>query len=352
MHKAILYKKLKNNNVRCIACKQYCVIAPDHTGICGVRQNKKGDLYLIVYAKASAVNVDPIEKKPLYHFLPGSSIFSIGTVGCNFACRFCQNWDLSQVTKDLRFKLLKEKKPANMDMEVGAFGYELSPQKIVNTCLKENIPSIAYTYNEPTIFFEYLFDTAKLAKGHGLKNMLVSNGYISREALDKAHKYIDAINVDLKSFRDEFYKTQCSAQLKPVLDTIKSVHKLGIFLEVTTLVIPGKNDSDRELADIAKFLAGIDKSIPWHISAFYPHYKMQDVSPTGHEILIRAHNIGKRAGLQYVYVGNIIDEERSRTKCPKCDTILITRHGYSVEIMNMKNGKCLNCREKIAGVWK
>ncbi len=352
MHEAVLYEKLEGGRVRCGACKHACVIPKDQTGICGVRQNKDGKLYLIVYGKASAVNVDPIEKKPLFHFLPGTDVFSLGTVGCNFGCEFCQNWDLSQVTKELREKLTKEKHVQDMDLEVGRFGYELSPEKIVRTCVEKKLPSIAYTYNEPIIFFEYVLDTAKLAHAKGIKNVLVSNGYESDKALEMMRPFVQAINIDLKAFTEEFYRELCKANLHNVCDTIRKAHALGYHVEVTTLLIPGKNDSDKELKEIAKFIAGIDVNMPWHVSAFHPEYKLTNVPPTRHDALVRAFGIGKAAGLKYVYVGNVIDEKHESTYCPKCDALLIGRSGYDVTIGKFKEGKCTECGEKIPGVWK
>jgi pyruvate formate lyase activating enzyme len=352
MHEAILYKKLDNDKVQCTACKQGCVISPDNTGICGVRQNKNGKLFLMVYGKAISFNTDPVEKKPLYHFMPGSDIFSLGTVGCNFACDFCQNWDISQITKDLKKKLMAEKKSEQLGLEVSKLGYELLPEKIVEICTEKNIPGIAYTYNEPTIFIEYAYDTAKLASKKGIKNIFVTNGYETEEALKLIKPYLDAMNIDLKSFNDEFYKKICKARLQPVLDTIKLAHKLGIWIEITTLTIPGKNDSDEELKKIAGFIAGIDKNIPWHVTAFHPDYKMTDIPSTSLNTLHKAYSIGKKAGLNYVYVGNILDDKHSGTYCPNCNALLIKRSGYFTSVMNMDNGKCKKCNEKIAGVWK
>ncbi len=351
MHEAILYQKLENERVLCTACKQKCTIASNYTGLCGVRQNKQGKLYLLVYGKPSAVNIEPVEKKPLFHFLPGTEIFSLGTVGCNFGCSFCQNFDISQVTRDLRIKLLKEKKPELADVEVGKFGYELPPEKIIDICLENGIPSIAYTYNEPVIFFEYLYDTSKLAYENGIKNVFVSNGYESDEALQLIRPYLSAMNIDLKAFTNEFYNKICQARLEPVLETIKKVHELEIWVELTTLIIPGKNDSYEELKNIANFIVGIDKNIPWHVSAFHPDYKMMDVPPTTHASLIKAYNIGKKSGLNYVYIGNMLDEEHSSTYCPGCSALLIRRNGYFVTIENFDEGKCGECGEKIQGVW-
>jgi pyruvate formate lyase activating enzyme len=351
MHKAILVTPLKNKKVRCLACNHYCTILPEHTGICGVRQNKDGTLYLLVYGKASAANIDPVEKKPLFHFLPGTKIFSLGTVGCNFSCAFCQNSDLSQVSKDIKQKLITMKHPELADTAIGTLGYELSPQKIVDLCLEKNIPTIAYTYNEPVIFFEYAYATMKLAKKQGIKNVFVSNGYESKEALTKMKGLLDAMNIDLKSFSDEFYQKICKAKLAPVLKTMQHAHKLGIWIEITTLVIPTKNDSDAELQKIAAFIASIDKNIPWHVTAFHPDYKMDDVPATEKATLLRAYAIGKKAGLNYVYVGNVIDEEHATTYCPACNAKLITRTWHDIQISDFKNGVCGQCKAKIPGIW-
>ncbi|MCB9267289.1 MAG: AmmeMemoRadiSam system radical SAM enzyme [Lewinellaceae bacterium] len=353
MHEAILYEPLEKKAVRCTACKIRCVVKEGGVGVCGVRQNKDGKLYLIVYGKASAVNIDPIEKKPLYHFLPGTEIFSIGTVGCNFACSFCQNWDLSQLARTLRERLMKEKHIEDIELEVGQYGYHLPPEKVVQLCLEKKVPSIAYTYNEPVIFFEYLHDTSTLARPHGIRTVFVSNGYEAEEALEMASGYLDAMNIDLKSFRDNFYKKICKARLQPVLDTIQEVHKRGIWLEVTTLVIPGQNDSEAELKDIAAFIASVDKNIPWHISAFFPAYKMKDVPPTSRAALEKAYDIGLEADLNYIYLGNIQDEKRSATYCPNCGAALIRRSGYRPWIEStFENGACTRCRTQIPGVWQ
>lgn len=352
MHQATLYEKKENKSVLCTACKQACVIAPNYTGLCGIRQNRDGELFLLTYGKASAVNVDPVEKKPLFHFLPGTSIFSMGTVGCNFGCTFCQNWEISQAARTLRIKLMKEKQPHLSDVEVGKYGYDLPPQKIIEICQKEHIPSIAYTYNEPVIFFEYLYDTAMLAKKAGITNIMVSNGYESAQALEKLRHCIDGFNIDLKAFTEEFYQETCKAKLHHVLDTIQRVRKLGIWCEITTLVIPTKNDSEEELRSIAKFLASVDKSMPWHITAFHPDYQMRDIPSTQKETLLRAYAIGKEEGLEYVYIGNIPDDTHANTYCPKCNALLIRRIGYHTEIEKLKNGKCNHCKTSIPGIWQ
>lgn len=352
MQLATLYEPLDNQAVRCTACKLRCIVKPDKAGVCGVRQNRDGKLYLLVYGRASAAHTDPIEKKPLYHFLPGTQVFSIGTVGCNFGCSFCQNWSLSQVTRSLRQQLRKEKKERDLEWKVTEFGYDLPPERIVALCREQGVPSVAFTYNEPVIFFEYLYDTAVLAHRRGLRTVMVSNGYESEEALDALIPYLSAINVDLKSFRDDFYKKVCRARLKPVLDTIQELHRRGIWLEVTTLVIPGHNDSDEELHDIAVFIAGIDPGIPWHISAFFPAFQMRNVPPTSPETMLRAYEIGREAGLQYCYLGNVRNSERSATYCPGCGAVLVRREGYHTEIAPaFRDGRCLHCNTKIPGIW-
>jgi pyruvate formate lyase activating enzyme len=279
---------LKSASVRCFACAHRCTIPVGKTGICQVRENIDGRLYSKVYDKVIAMHIDPIEKKPLYHFLPKSKAFSIGTVGCNFNCAFCQNCEISF---------------ADQKKIIG--GKNVSPEQMVSLAVHNKCESIAYTYTEPTIFLELVHDTAKIAKEQGLKNVMVTNGYFTKEALDLLGKYIDAMNIDLKSFREEFYRRNCKATLAPVLESIKEVHKRKIWLEITTLIIEGENDSEDEIRNIAKFIAGIDKGIPWHISRFFPMHKMQNTPPTSINTLRCAWKIGKEEGLLHVYIGNV-----------------------------------------------
>lgn len=346
MKKALLFKKLENKKVQCTACKQYCKILPGKTGICGVRKNIKGELFLLVYGQAAAVQVDPIEKKPLYHFLPGAEALSIGTLGCNFGCLFCQNWSLSQAAKTA-FAGQKEQEQIS---SLSEYGQELSPEQIVDHAKQNKIPVIAYTYNEPTIFVEYAYETAKLAQQNKIKNVFVSNGYESDESLELMRLYLDALNIDLKAFSDDFYKKTCKARLKPVLETIKKVKELGIWQEITTLLIPSMNDSKKELEELTKFLASVDVNIPWHISAFHPDYKMRETVETSHETLLKAYEIGKKAGLKFIYIGNVYDAEHAATFCPKCGEKLIDRIGFGAKVLNFK-GICRKCKEKIPGVW-
>ncbi|MBI5412612.1 AmmeMemoRadiSam system radical SAM enzyme [Candidatus Peregrinibacteria bacterium] len=332
-HPAWLSRPLKGQTVECLACSHYCKIPPGKTGICGVRYNDNGQLQLLVYGRPGAINTDPIEKKPLFHFDPGSQIFSIGTVGCNFSCLFCQNWELSQGNK------------GQPKETVEASGIALSPKEAVDYCLNNKIPAIAFTYNEPAIFFEYAFDTAKLAKEHGLKTVYVSNGFESEEALDKMTPWIDAINIDLKGPKG-FYHTICGGRIEPIQKNIERLWKDGMWVEVTTLLIPGHNDSDEELKAIADFLVSISPDMPWHLSRYFPCYKM-DAPPTPLASLERAYGIGKKAGLKYVYVGNV-QTDYEHTFCPKCHKKVIERKDYLVH-NHLRKDACPKCGEVIAG---
>ncbi len=334
MKEAMLYEKLPEGKVRCNLCAHRCVIADGKKGICQVRENRGGTLYTLVYGHTIIQHVDPVEKKPLFHFHPGSTAYSIATPGCNFRCRWCQNWDIFQMVHDRHFIM----------------GEEASLEQVVAAAQKADCRSIAYTYTEPTIFFEYAYDTARLAHEAGLANLYITNGYMTEEMLETFQPYLDAANVDLKAFRDKTYQKYVGARLQPVLSTMKLMKRLGIWLEVTTLVIPDINDDDGELKDVADFVAeelGVDT--PWHISRFFPAYKMTDVSPTPVETLNRAREIGLEAGLRYVYVGNVSGE--ANTVCHKCGQILIRRLGYRIlENRVQPNGRCPNCGMPVAGV--
>lgn len=332
---ALFYEKLERNMVHCYLCSHHCRISQGKRGICSVRENINGTLYSIVYGKLIASAVDPIEKKPLFHFLPGSSAYSIATVGCNFSCLNCQNYDISQMPKP--------NKPI--------YSEEVAPEEVVEAAKHYKCESIAYTYTEPTIFFEYAYDIAKLAKKEGIKNIFVSNGYITEEALREIAPYLDANNIDLKSFSDEFYRKVCGARLEPVLNSIRLHKELGIWIEITTLVIPSLNDSEENFKEIARFIKNLDENIPWHVSAFYPAYKLTNLPPTPIKTLDKARKIGLETGLKYVYQGNVPGEGEN-TLCPSCGKVLIRRSGYVVLQHNMKNSKCPHCEAKIDGVWK
>jgi pyruvate formate lyase activating enzyme len=333
---AMFYEKHDKEFLKCNLCPHYCIIKKGTHGACAVRKNENYKLKTLVYGKTIAAHVDPIEKKPLFHFKPGSQIYSFATAGCNFKCEFCQNWDISQISKGESGKIIGTKK---------------SPKQIVQETLAHGCNSIAATYVEPTIFFEYALDTFKLAKKQNLYTVFVSNGYINSKPVDKLQPYLDAINIDLKSFSDDFYKEVCGARLEPVLDSIKYYHKKGIWVEITTLIIPGENDSEKELKQIADFIASVDNSIPWHISRFHPDYKMTNKSWTPLDTLHKAYKIGEKAGLKYIYVGNVHGDKYEHTYCPKCKKIVIERWGFSIRENNIQNNKCKFCNERIAGVF-
>jgi len=326
------YKKEEGNeSIICLLCRHACKLKEGQVGICGVNKNIDGELKTLVYGHPIALNVDPVEKKPLYHLLPGSKVLSFGTVGCNFKCPFCQNWDISQTNI------------INEDIEV-------SPKQMVELALKEGASAIAYTYNEPTIFYPYAKDIGILAKEKGLKNIFVSNGFETPEIIEDMSTWLDAANIDLKSWDDAYYKKVLKGGLEAVKDTLRRMVKAGIWVEVTTLLIEGENDSDTTLEEMANFIAndlGVD--VPWHLSAFYPNYKMSEHEATGIDTLQRAERIGKKAGLKHIYLGNV--PIAGNTYCPECDTLLIDRTGYNVTTNRLKEGSCPHCSKPIAGVW-
>ena len=332
---AMFYEKLEGNVVRCHLCSHHCRIIEGKRGICGVRENIKGTLYSLVYGKLVASGVDPIEKKPLFHFLPGSSAYSIATVGCNFRCKNCQNWEISQSPKPQR----------------PIMGKDVSPEEIVEAAKRMECESIAYTYTEPVIFMEYAYDTAKLAVEKGIKNVFVTNGYVTEEALREVAPCLHAANIDLKSFSDKFYRENCGARLEPVLEAIKLHRKLGIWIEITTLIIPKLNDSEENLKEIAEFIRDLGVDIPWHVSRFYPSYQLIDLPPTPIETLRKAREIGMEVGLRYVYQGNVPGEGEN-TYCYNCGELLIERYGYRIVRNRITDSNCPHCGAEIDGVWR
>jgi pyruvate formate lyase activating enzyme len=335
-HEAMLWEALDGQTVRCNLCGHQCVIAAGKYGVCRVRRNVEGKLQSLNYAALVALNADPIEKKPLFHFLPGTRSLSIAAAGCNFQCAFCQNWQISQAPRD--------------GLNVG--GTQVSPAEIVEAAVRHDCPSISYTYTEPTIFFELAYDTATLAKQRGLKNCFVSNGFLSPLAVETIAPVLDAINVDLKAFRDATYRTIMKARLEPVLTCLKALVKAKVWVEVTTLVVPGMNDSPEELGDIARFIAEqLGDFVPWHVSRFHGDYKMTSAPSTPLRTLEQACQIGQKAGLKYVYCGNVAGQADESTYCPACHEMLIERVGFTVRSDRLADGCCPTCRTRIEGVW-
>ncbi len=336
MQAAMLYEKQDDGRVKCSLCAHRCTVREGHTGICGVRKNQDGTLYTLVYDKIVAAHIDPIEKKPFYHILPASSSFSIATVGCNFHCFHCQNHGIAQAPRE---------HPGHIS------GSPTTPEELVNAAVRNDCASIAYTYTEPTIFFELAYETARLAHQQGLKNLFVTNGFMTQEALETIKPYLDGANVDLKGFDETWYRQVCGGRLEPVQETIQRMRDLGIWVEVTTLIIPTHNDSEPELRQIAEFLVSVDPGIPWHVSAFYPQYKMQDLPPTSPPVIQQAVQIGKEAGLRYIYSGNIRSADSGDTWCYSCGARLIHRSGYFISENVIQDGACPECHTAIDGIF-
>ncbi|MCG3173419.1 MAG: hypothetical protein GMKNLPBB_01616 [Myxococcota bacterium] len=333
----LLHRPLKKQHVQCRVCEHWCAIAPGEAGRCGVRRNYDGQLKLVVYGKAAAINVDPVEKKPLFHFLPGGNILSLGTLGCNLRCQFCQNAGISQVR--------------DFDPQSDWIGRDWSPAALVDACGATGSRMIAFTYNEPVIFLEYALDTMKLARQARLKTVFVSSGFETIEAIELLAPWMDAINIDLKGFTEKFYRDICGARLAPVMRNIEHIRKhTGVWVEVTTLLIPGLNDSPEEVREMARFLRGVDPDMPWHLSAFHPDHNMLNRPRTPRETILRSRDIGREEGLRYVYAGNI-SPEINETRCPRCQTALLSRSGYITRTFWETPGQCHGCGESIAGVW-
>ena len=333
---AYLWEPLKDQAVKCNLCSHRCIIKDTKRGICNVRENRSGTLRTLVYGKVIARNIDPIEKKPLFHFLPGTRSYSIATVGCNFKCRFCQNADIAQMPSDHDGMIM---------------GDTFAPEDIVDGAKKANCKSIAYTYTEPTVYFEYAHDTAKLAHDAGLRNVFVTNGYMTSEALNMIKPYLDAANVDLKAFNEDYYKKLCGAKLAPVKETLVTMKSLGIFVEVTTLLIPGLNDDKTELQELARFIAAsLGPETPWHVSRFHPTYKLMDRPSTPVQTLLMARDIGLASGLRYVYTGNVPGKSGEDTFCYRCGKTLIGRWGFQIGKYDIENSRCKYCGTSIDGV--
>ncbi|MEA3459738.1 MAG: AmmeMemoRadiSam system radical SAM enzyme [Chloroflexota bacterium] len=335
VHEAMWYTPLSDNRVQCQLCPNRCLSQEGQRGICEVRENRGGKLYTLVYGNPCAVHIDPIEKKPFNHFLPATIALSLATVGCNFDCAYCQNWQISQARPE----------------EVK--GYDLPPEKVVETALEKDCQSIAYTYTEPTIFYEYMLDTAKLARAKGLRNVIITNGFINPEPLRELCQYVDGIRVDLKAFDEEFYIKVSQGRLEPVLETLKIIQEEGVHLEIINLVVPTLNDDPEEIRQMCQWIKenlGLD--VPLHFSRFLPMYKLQSLPPTPIETLETAHKIALEEGLHYVYIGNVPGHPAENTYCSKCGELLIKRRGFYVLENHIIDGKCEYCGEPIPGVWE
>ncbi|HXF92637.1 MAG TPA: AmmeMemoRadiSam system radical SAM enzyme [Nitrospiraceae bacterium] len=374
---ALYYESLPDGRVRCTLCPHECKIAPGHRGACGVRLNRRGKLFTLVGARIVSAELDPIEKKPLFHFLPGSRAYSISTVGCNFRCRFCQNWEISQWSKtgggiDREEEESHGPEPDELERQrvvghpPGVFcprqdapandwvpGRPVTPSDLVKEAQRCGAASLAYTYTEPTIFYELALATARAASAAGLGNVFVTNGFIALEPLREVAAYLNAANIDLKSFRDSFYRKICGGRLQPVLAAIQEYKKLGVWIELTTLLIPGLNDGAGELREMAAFIrTALGEDVPWHLSRFYPASKMDDRSLTPVSTLRRARDIGREAGLRYVYLGNVPEEEGAAdTACPWCGAVVIRRQRFAVVENALQAGRCPRCTQVLAGRW-
>lgn len=329
------YERLPDNKVRCLVCPRECVIPEGHRGFCRVRENIGGTYYLIVYGKTCAVHIDPIEKKPLFHFLPGTSAFSIATVGCNMTCKFCQNWEISQARPE----------------EVHAS--DSAPETVAARALTYDAPTIAYTYTEPIVWNEYVKDTARAGRAHGVKSVMISAGYINAGALVDLTEEMDAIKVDLKAFDDAFYRDVCSASLKPVLDSLVQVRQSGTWLEIVNLIIPTLNDGEKQVADLCKWVVeNVGDDVPVHFTRFYPTYKLRNLPPTPLSSVVRAREVALAHGVKFAYVGNVPSGHPGEsTYCPGCGRVVIERAGYRVVSLDIEGGKCSSCQTPIPGVW-
>jgi len=324
---AKFWKNIGDNKVQCSLCSHKCKINNNKLGICNVRKNEDGKLYTLIYGSCSSIAADPIEKKPLYHFYPGSSAFSLGTIGCNFKCLHCQNYNISTATID-DFPYIQE----------------MTPERVVELSKQYNCSGVAYTYNEPTIWYEFTFDSARYAKKNGLYTVYVTNGYISEDPLKEISPFLDAMNVDVKAFDEDFYKKICKARLEPVLRTCLLAKELNIHLEVTYLIIPGYNDSSEEIQGFCKWVVNeIGSDTPVHFSRFHPDYKMRDVPRTPMSTMLRAYDIAKQTGVLYRYLGNVPVGDYENTYCPQCGSVCIERRGFYVNLSGLEQGKCKRC---------
>ncbi len=335
VQEAKYYEALEEKRIECRLCPRRCKVAPKERGYCGVRENRDGKYVTLVYGRACSANVDPIEKKPLFHFLPGAKALSIATAGCNMECKFCQNWEISQFRPE----------------QINSFS--LPPQTLVHEARSRGIESIAFTYSEPVIFYEYMLETARLAKEKGVKSVMISNGYIEKAPMDELCEQLSGVKIDLKAFTEKFYEEMCSGKLQPVLETLKLLKNRGIWFEIVVLIIPTLNDGADEITRMSEWIAKeLGPDVPIHFSRFHPTYKVKNLPPTPVSTISRAREIALRTGLNYAYVGNVPGHEGESTYCPGCGKILIRRLGYGVENVALRKGNCNYCKRPIPGVWE
>ena len=330
------YEKLKELRIRCTLCPNLCEIGDMERGFCGVRENRGGKYYTLVYGNPCSLNVDPIEKKPLYHFLPGTKAFSLATVGCNMECKFCQNWEISQI------------RPEQVRRS-----YDLPPAKVIDAAKRTGSDTIAFTYTEPVVFWEYVYDTAAKAKEAGVKSVIISNGFIQPEPMRELCGVLSGVKIDLKAFTNKFYQEICLGKLKPVLDTLVLLKKSNMFFEIVYLVIPTLNDKISDIAAMSRWIkANLGADVPLHFSRFYPQYKLKNLSATPLDTLNEIRRTALSEGLRYVYIGNVPPgHPGENTYCPKCHKMLIRRERYRTRVFGVKDGRCVHCGTSIAGVW-
>jgi len=333
-HEAMHYAPMAGGLIHCMLCPRNCVISEGLRGRCGVRENRKGKLYSVVFGRPCTYHNDPIEKKPFFHFLPGTNAFSIATAGCNFSCKFCQNWQISQARPE----------------EV--ISSDMSPEKVVEMALQEESPTIAFTYTEPVIYYEYMYETAKLAKRKGLRSVMVSNGFIQRKPMKDLCEHLTAVKVDLKAFTEKFYRDICDGTLSPVLDTLKLLKEVGIWHEVVVLLVPTLNDSDKEITELCQWVKQeLGPDVPLHFTRYYPTYKIKNIPPTPVATVERAYEIATKTGLRFAYVGNVPGHPKENTFCPKCGKLIINRVASHADPSGLKAGACKSCGSPIPGVW-
>ncbi|TKJ40462.1 AmmeMemoRadiSam system radical SAM enzyme [candidate division LCP-89 bacterium B3_LCP] len=335
LHPAQYYEKLEKRRVRCTLCPRKCEVDDQERGYCGVRENRDGDYFTLVYGRPCTLHVDPVEKKPLFHFLPGTEIFSLATVGCNVNCKFCQNWQISQVRPE------QER------------SYDAPPDKLVETALNSQTPAIAHTYTEPVIFYEYAKEIGKIAHEKGLKNTFISNGYIEEKPLKELLPFLDAVKIDLKAFTERFYQELVVGELQPVLRCLEILVEEGMWTEIVYLVIPTQNDDPDEIGQMCRWIrSNLGSDVPLHFTRFHPQYMLKTLPPTPIKTLERCHSIAREEGLNYVYIGNVASNKAEHTYCASCGEILIRRSGYRVNIEKLDKGNCLNCGISIPGIWE